>query len=747
MLTKLRTIVEAFLNEKDLNKALKLVVVRTREALGVDCCSIYMADHTRGRFRLVATDGLNNDSEGKVTLRFGEGLVGLVGKKNTILNLANAQEHPNFKYIPEIGEEEFKSFLGVPINYNDLNLGVLIIQQKDSRQFDEIEESFLVSLSAHLSSTMYIAGQKADVANNSEPVKCTFGSGGIAIARGWVWQPHMELEQVLLKKNNDRETQVELFHQALFQLQLDIDSLTLKVNDNLKNGDMSNVFDSYQDIIEDSDFSNKIDAKIYDEGWSASSAVKLIAEEMISDCNAQNKKELSLAIRDLSQRLLSRLAHSYLEEFAFSEPVILLAEEITAALIAELPRERIAGIISLKGSANSIAAILAKNMNIPTLMGVDLPLSKLDRHLFILDGNREELFVDPPVGVITEYRGNILKDEENTRLFTAEQNEPAVTSDGVKINVELNAGLNFDKESEAVLSMIDGVGLYRTEVEFMMHNTFPTELEECIHYEEFLKSFASTRVRMRTMDVGGDKPLPYMPFHEANPFLGWRGIRISLDKPDLLRTQFRAMLKANRKYENLEIMLPMISSLEEVIRSKEILDQAYKEICEEYSSVVAYPKLGAMIEVPATMFLLEDLAEHLDFFSIGSNDLTQYTLAVDRNNPYVSKLYDCFNPAMVRVLWRLYRICVQELNRPLAMCGEMAGDPLGAILLISMGYRELSMNYTEIARIKYILRRVDTTELSEIFKKAIKLSDTAAIREMYVNYLRNKGLADILNIK
>ena len=191
----------------------------------------------------------------------------------------------------------------------------------------------------------------------------------------------------------------------------------------------------------------------------------------------------------------------------------------------------------------------------------------------------------------------------------------------------------------------------------------------------------------------------------------------------------------------------MVSSLEEVIKSREILDQAYKEICEEYSSVIAYPKLGAMIEVPATMFLLEDLAEHLDFFSIGSNDLTQYTLAVDRNNPYVSKLYDCFNPAMVRVLWRLYRICVQELNRPLAMCGEMAGDPLGAILLISMGYRELSMNYTEIARIKYILRRVDTAELSEIFKKAIKLSDTAAIRNMYVNYFKDKGLADILNIK
>ena len=747
MLTTLRQIVEKISGEKDLSKALQLVAAKTREALGVDCCSVYVADYIRGRNRLVATDGLNHESAGHVTLKFGEGLVGLVGKKKCILNLANAQEHPNFKYIPEIGEDEFKSFLGVPIIHNDRSLGVLIIQQKESREFNEVEESFLVFLADHLSSILYAAEQKVESEENAEPIKCSFGSGSIAIARGWVWQPHMNLEQVLLKKNNDRETQVELFHQALFQLQLDIDSLTLKMSSNLKNGELTNVFDSYQDIIENSDFSQKVDSKIYDEGWSASSAVKIIAEQMIKDLNTQNKSDAAADIIDLARRLLSRLAHSYLEEFAFSEPVILLAEEITASLIAELPRERVAGIISLKGNATSLAAILARNLNIPTLMGVDLAIDKLDRHLFILDGNRQELFIDPPVGVITEYRGNILRDEENTRLFIAEQNDPAVTQDGVKVNVELNAGLNFDKDSESVLSMIDGVGLYRTEVEFMMHNTFPTELEECVHYEEFLKNFSSTRVRMRTMDVGGDKPLPYMPLDEANPFLGWRGIRISLDKPDLLKTQFRAMLKANRKYENLEIMLPMISSLEEVLQSRKILDEAYKEICEEYSAKIAYPKLGAMIEVPATMFLLEDLAEHLDFFSIGSNDLTQYTLAVDRSNSMVAKLYDCFNPAMVRILWRLYRICVQELECPLAMCGEMAGDPLGAIMLISMGYRELSMNYTEIARIKYVLRRVDTRELAEIFKRAIKLSTTTDIRQMYVDYLKEKGLAEILNIK
>jgi phosphotransferase system, enzyme I, PtsP len=747
LLTTLRQIIEQVLKEADITEALKLLVIKTREALGVDCCSVYLTEQSRNRYRLVATDGLALESAGKVTLRFGEGLVGLVGKRHELINLADAQNHPNFKYIPEIGEEEFKSFLGVPIVHEGIVLGVIIIQQKESRQFDEVEESFLVTLSAQLASILYLSELKEKNNELQVPLRCAFGSGGMAIARGWVWQPHMELEQVLLKTTDDPEMQVELFHQALFQLQLDLDSLSLRVHDNVKNSDFSNVFDTYQQILDGGEFSSSVDDKIYNESWTASSAVKIIAEDLIKQKLDDNLKEEALDIRDLAQRLLSRLAHSYLEEFDFTEPVILLAEELTASLVAEVPRERIAGLVSLRGSANSLAAILAKNLNIPTLMGVDVQLQHLDRHLFIVDGIRKELLIDPPAGVLAEYNGMINANAEHSRQFTAEKDLETKTEDNVRISVELNAGLNFDKKAMDVQSMIDGVGLYRTEIEFMMHTTFPTELEECVHYEDFLKSFSSKHVRMRTLDVGGDKPLPYLPVNEINPFLGWRGIRISLDRPNLLLTQFRAMLKANRKYENLEIMLPMVSSLDEVITAKALLDQAHREVCEEFSTVVAYPKLGAMIEVPAAMFLLEDFAPYLDFFSIGSNDLTQYVLAVDRNNPKVAKLYDCFQPAMIRVLARLLRICTKEINRPLAMCGEMAGDPLGAMLLVSIGYRELSMNYTSIPRIKYILRRVNVCELEQVFAQAIKLSSVSAIRQLYLDYAKSKGLFEFIDHK
>ena len=242
MLTTLRQIIEDILKEKSISKALELLVKETKDSLGVDCCSLYLAEYDRNRFRLVASEGLAKESVGKVVLRFGEGLVGLVGKRNEVLNLANAQDHPNFKYIPEVGEEEFKSFLGVPIVHEGTILGVLIVQQKQSRQFNDSEESFMVTLAAQLASIIYISQTKSKNSDIKEPVVCRYGFGGIAIAQGWVWHPHMELEQVVLKKTDDPQLQAELFHQALFQLQLDLDSLSLRMHNNINKQDFSRLF-------------------------------------------------------------------------------------------------------------------------------------------------------------------------------------------------------------------------------------------------------------------------------------------------------------------------------------------------------------------------------------------------------------------------------------------------------------------------------------------------------------------------
>ena len=745
MLTILRQIVEEVLSKNDINQSLRELVQRTRKALKVDCCSVYLTEPNRQRYRLAATDGLLEESVGKVILRYGEGLVGLVGERKELINLAEAQNHPNFKYIPEIGEEEFKSFLGMPIEHDGVVLGVFIIQQKESRQFDDEEESFIVTLTAQLASFIYAKQLKSNGNISQEPIACSFGFGGVGIAKAWLWQPQMELEQIVYKTTDDCEMQIDLFDQALFQLQCHYDNLSLGFNVKIVNKikEISNLFTSYQDLIEEGGLRDEVIKIIQEEHLTAVSAIKKVAESYISQQQA-GKISSDLDIRDLAQRLISRLTHSNIDEFNFDEPVILLAEEITASLIAEFPKDKLVGIVSLKGSEHSVAAIVAKSLNIPTVMGVDLSLESLDRKLFVVDGKRKELVIEPQAAVLIEYQGEKTDSLEKQKLYDEEKDLPAITEDGIRIDVQLNAGLSLENEGEDLNSCIDNIGLYRTEIEFMMRKSFPTELEESINYESYLKNFSNKRVRMRTLDVGGDKPLPYLSLEEDNPFLGWRGIRISLDRPNLLLKQFRAMIKANRKYENLEIMLPMVSSLEEVKKAKELLDQAHKEICEEYSDIIACPKLGAMIKVPAVLFILEDLAQYCDYFSIGSNDLTQYVLAVERANSKVAKLYDSFQPSIVRILARAFRICDKEINRPISVCGELAGSPLGALMLVSIGYRELSMNYSSIPEIKYILRRVSIKELEEVFAKAIKLSSAKEIKDLYVQYAKSKGLWSLI---
>ncbi len=250
---------------------------------------------------------------------------------------------------------------------------------------------------------------------------------------------------------------------------------------------------------------------------------------------------------------------------------------------------------------------------------------------------------------------------------------------------------------------------------------------------------------MRTLDIGSDKGLSYMPIQESNPALGWRGVRVTIDQPQILMTQLRAMLRAHQKYGNLEIMVPMVSSVDEVVAVKQAMQQAARELAVQLKVDVSLPRFGIMLEVPSVIYLLDDIAPLVDFFSIGSNDLIQYMLAVDRANPRVSRFFDAFHPAVVRALAYLSRRC-GELNRRLSLCGELAATPLGALLLLSLGYTNLSMNYSDLARIKYIIRHCSSTELQAIGIKAVKLSDSHAIRQLYIDYANGNGLGSIIKL-
>lgn len=383
-------------------------------------------------------------------------------------------------------------------------------------------------------------------------------------------------------------------------------------------------------------------------------------------------------------------------------------------------------------------------------MGVEyLAIRQLHQKHAILDGYAYQLYVTPGEALISEYHYILAAEHQLQAQVKEVEHLPALTKDGHSMSLLVNAGLSSGFEYSQNVGA-EGVGLYRTEIPFMNRSCFPSELEQTALYRQVLESFSGKPVTMRTLDVGGDKSLPYFPIIEANPFLGWRGIRITLDHPEIFLVQIRAMLRANYGLGNLAIMLPMISSITEVDEAIRLINQAYYELSSELSShereALVRPKIGVMIEVPSVIFQLEDLADKVDFFSVGSNDLTQYLLAVDRNNSRVASLYDFYHPAVLRALQYIAQIS-HKRNVPLSICGELANEATGALLLMAMGYKKLSMSAHSIAKVKWVIRHVEYQKLQQILTKVLSLKNTVSVHSYMHEQLVELGLGDFVHAR
>jgi phosphotransferase system enzyme I (PtsP) len=318
---------------------------------------------------------------------------------------------------------------------------------------------------------------------------------------------------------------------------------------------------------------------------------------------------------------------------------------------------------------------------------------------------------------------------------------PCVTPDGTALSLWMNTGLRQDI-AIALKSSAEGVGLYRTEIPFLMRSSFPTEDEQTVIYREQLQAFAPQPVTMRTLDIGGDKDLPYFPIEEENPFLGWRGIRISLDHPEIFLAQIRAMLRASEGLNNLRIMLPMISSVEELDRALELIDRAYDELLQEEGYSIERPAVGAMIEVPAAVYQVKELGRRVDFLSVGTNDLTQYLLAVDRNNPRVANLYQAMHPSVLRALKIIHEQAL-SVNCQVSVCGEVAGDPLGAVVLLGLGYENLSMSANSLLKVKSMLNQVSKSEARSLARRALRMSDASSVSVFLSDALNRPELSKL----
>ncbi|WP_341503044.1 phosphoenolpyruvate--protein phosphotransferase [Gallaecimonas sp. GXIMD4217] len=715
MLTGLQAIVQKVNRAASLNEAMAWLVEATCELFQTEVCSIYLADDEDRVLQLVSTQGLSLPQGEICTLAYGEGLVGLVATREEPLNLGDAQHHPAFKLITGLGEEPFHSFLGVPIIFRRRVLGVLTVQQRQPRVFAAEEEAALMTLASQLAPVLANVEERSRLLEASSgwrrSVKGQPGAPGVAIARAWVRLGSQSLDEITFAQVEDSQAELARFDLAVAdtraQLQALIDSLSSLP------AEARAIFELYLQLLAPASLGEPVHQQIRS-GVSAEWALKLVLGEAMGRFEAMEDaylRERGADLRDLGNRLLSVLQGEQAAPAAGDGELVLVADEVTAAMLAEVPRAQLKGILSRRGSGHSHAAILARAMGIPAVMGVgSLPLSLVQGRALILDGYAGRCYFDPEPSLIREFE-RLVEEEKLLTEALGDMAGPALSLDGEAVTVMLNAGLSADADIASNLG-VDGVGLYRTEVPFMLGSRLPGEAEQFRIYRHVLAAYQGKPVTLRTLDIGGDKTLPYMPIEEANPFLGWRGIRITLDQPDVFLIQLRAMLRAHQQLGNLRLMLPMVSSVAEVDEALRLLRQAHHELQEELGQAFELPDVGVMLEVPAILYQLPQLAERVQFVSVGTNDLTQYLLAVDRNNARVAELFDPFHPAVVQVLHQISRQCA-ELDLELAVCGELAGEVLGLVLLLSLGYRRFSMNTSQVAKAKHLVGKLSLAELAE----------------------------------
>jgi phosphotransferase system enzyme I (PtsP) len=744
MLTRLREIVEKVASAPRLNEALDILVTDICLAMDTEVCSVYLADHERRCFYLMATRGLKKPRGRTVTLAFDEGIVGLVGRLAEPINLADAQKHPSFKYVPAVKEERFRAFLGVPIIQRRQLLGVLVVQQREHRQYDESEESFLVTLATQMAGILSQSQLAALFGQYRQTrIRALPASPGVAIAEGWMDTTVPLMEQVFEASTLDTALERERLTAALEEASGEFRRYSKRFAAGAQK-ETAAIFDLYSHLLTDARLRRELFAEV-DKGSVAEWAVKTVVEkfaEQFASLSDSYLKERAGDLKTLGQRLLFHLDDTIQSPNTWPERFVLVADELSATTLAELPQKRLAGVVVRDGAANSHAAIMVRALGIPTVMGADIQPSVLHRRMLVVDGYRGELLVDPEQVLLQEYQRLVSEENELSRLAEDDVEQPAALKSGERVQVMLNAGLSPEHE-EQLGSRIDGIGLYRTEIPFMLQSGFPSEEEQVAQYQGMLQMFNDKPVTLRTLDVGADKQLPYMPISEENPCLGWRGIRITLDQPEIFLIQVRAMLRANAATGNLSILLPMITSIDEIDDARRLIDRAGREVEEELGYQLPGLRLGVMVEVPSMVFMLGHLAGRVDFISVGTNDLTQYLLAVDRNNTRVASLYDSLHPAMLRTLNLIAREA-ERYDIDLCLCGEMAGDPMCVAILVGMGYRHLSMNGRSVARIKYLLRHIHLEEAEVLAQRSLEAQMATEVRHQVAAFMERRGMGGLI---
>jgi phosphotransferase system enzyme I (PtsP) len=718
-----------------LHDALAIIVQRVNDALPIDACAVYLTDFATNQYVLMAAEGLNAASVGRV--RVGpEGLLGLIAERRELMVVTNARAHTRYHPSPETGEERYGSFLGMPLIHYHRVLGMLVAWNQPHCEFDQDEVTFFVTIAAQLAKAIH-RGTAVDEVNrmlSGEIHEDSFVQGvqaaaGLAIGTAALLDPLGKLESIPDRKARDIGAEEAAFRSAVADVQRELASSSERLASVLTE-DVRALFDVYVLLLGNDGLVSDTVQRIRAGNWALGAWRAIIAEhahafEQMEDPYLRTRGE---DIREIGQRILARLQSELHETRQFPERCILVGETIGITEIAAVPAGHLVGIVCMRGSALSHTAVLARALGIPAVVSLAaLPTARLDGHEMIVDGYEGRIYIEPSRKVLEAFQQRVGENNALAQRLLALRDRPAETLDGIRMPLYANIGLASDTAA-ARDYCAEGVGLYRTEYPFLLREAFPLEEEQYRIYRELLESFAKKPVTLRTLDVGGDKILPYFPVQEDNPFLGCRGIRFSLDHPEIFLIQLRAMLRANAGLDNLQVLFPMISTVGEVDEALGLLARAHRELLEE-GHTATKPRVGVMIEVPSAVYLATALAERVDFLSIGTNDLTQYLLAADRNNAQVTTPYDSFHPAVLSAMDHVVKAAHLQ-GKPVSVCGEMAGDPAGALLLLGMGVDSLSMNPSSLSRVKLTIRSFAVQRARALLGSALRMEDGFAIHRL-----------------
>jgi len=711
------------------------IVVLIASNMVAEVCSLYVA-RADGPFELFATEGLNREAVHLTTMRPGEGLVGLIAATAEPLALSDAQAHPAFSYKPETGEEIYQSFLGVPVLRGGSTLGILVVQNRARRTYSE-EEIEALQTTAMLLAEMIASGELQAIAGQGAPIairrpqsiKGSSIAEGLGLGHVVLHQPRVIVSKIVADDVANELTRLET---AIEAMRASVDELIDRSDDG-GSGEHRDVLEAFRMIAHDRGWLRRLREAVTS-GLTAEAAVERVQNDARAKLQRQTDPYLRDRLHDLTDianRLLHQLAGQSLVLLPSELPenAILVARSMGPAALLDYDRSRLRGLVLEEAGAASHIAIVARALGIPAVSDI-ANISEIVEHgdAVIVDGVTGEVHLLPPPDLEAAYVEKAKLRARRQDQYRALRDVPNVTADGLEIGLHMNAGLLIDlphlEETGA-----QSIGLFRTELQFMLASRFPRLSAQEALYAAVLEGAGDRPVTFRTLDIGGDKVLPYMNgLEEENPALGWRAIRIGLDRPALLRGQLRAMIRAAAG-RDLRVMLPMVSTVAEFVAGRELLDRelAFARHCGRQAPHSV--ELGVMVEVPSLLWQLDEIATHADFLSVGSNDLLQYLFAADRDNKRVSERFDPLSASFLRALKSIADVGARS-GTPVALCGEIGGRPLEAMALIALGYRHLSMSATAIGPLKAMVLSLNAGPVrEELDSMLVSSGDQASLRE------------------